>query len=240
MFNKNKRKWILVLSVTVILAILVITLISVFSIKKITIKGNEHYSEEQIKELVFSNQYCYNSLYLYWKYNYKKDYSIPFVDTIEVNMVSGNEVEINVYEKSLVGCIEYLGSYMYIDKDGIVVESATNAMEGVPFITGLNFDHMVLYKKLEVEEKGVFNTIVSVTQLLSKYEIKPDKIYFNSSYEMTLYFGNARVYLGKDNETEEKIVRLRGILPDLEGLSGVLHMETYQEGTTNITFEKDK
>lgn len=240
MSKKNKRKLILVLIFVVLLAALAITMISVFSIKKITITGNEHYSEEEMKDLIFNNRYCYNSLYLYWKYNYKKDYSIPFVDTVEINLLSGNQVKVNVYEKSLVGYIEYLGSYMYFDKDGIVVESSSEAVLGIPLITGLKFDHILLYKELEVEDKGVFNTIVSVTQLLSKYQITPDKIYFNSNYEMTLYFVDARVYLGKDSETEEKIIRLRSILPDLEGLSGVLHMENYQEGTSNITFEKDK
>lgn len=240
MTKKNKRKLILVLIFVILLLALVITLISIFSIKKIEILGNEHYTEEEIKELIFDNRYCYNSLYLYWKYNYKKDYSIPFVDTIEVNMVSGNEVKINVYEKSLVGYIEYLGSYMYFDKDGIVVESSSETVTGIPLITGLKFDHILLHKELEVEDKSVFNTIVSATQLLAKYEITPDKIYFSSSYEMTLYFDNARVYLGKDDETEEKIIRLRSILPDLEGLSGILHMENYQDGISNITFEKDK
>ena len=240
MFNKNKRRLILVLIFIVLLVALAITMMSVFSVKKITITGNEHYTEEEMKEIIFNNQYCYNSLYLYWKYNYKKEYSIPFVDTVEINMISGSQVKINVYEKSLVGYIEYLGSYMYFDKDGIVVESSSDAVSGIPLITGLKFNHILLYKELEVEDKGVFNTIVSVTQLLSKYQITPDKIYFNSNYEMTLYFGDARVYLGKDTETEEKIIRLRSILPDLEGLSGVLHMETYQEGTSNITFEKDK
>lgn len=240
MSKKNKRRLILVLIFIVLLVALAITMMSVFSVKKITITGNEHYTEEEMKEIIFNNQYCYNSLYLYWKYNYKKEYSIPFVDTVEINMISGSQVKINVYEKSLVGYIEYLGSYMYFDKDGIVVESSSEAVSGIPLITGLKFNHILLYKELEVEDKGVFNTIVSVTQLLSKYQITPDKIYFNSNYEMTLYFGDARVYLGKDTETEEKIIRLRSILPDLEGLSGVLHMETYQEGTSNITFEKDK
>ncbi|PXV89524.1 cell division protein FtsQ [Lachnotalea glycerini] len=240
MIRKNKRRRIIIILIAVLLAAVVITIVSVFSVKKITITGNEHYTEEEIKKLIFSNRYCYNSLYLYWKYNYRNDYLIPFIDTIEVEMISGNEVKINVYEKSLVGYIEYLGSCMYFDKDGIVVESSSEAVDKVPLVTGLKFDHIILYQKLPVEEKSVFNTIVSVTQLLSKYEITPDKVYFNSNYEMTFYFADARVYLGKDKDTEEKIIRLKSILPDLEGLSGVLHMEDYQEGVSNITFEKDK
>lgn len=239
MIKKNKRKLIIVIILVVLLAAAVITITSLFSIRKITITGNEHYTEEEIIQLMFDNKYCYNSLYLYWKYNYKKDYSFPFIDTLEIELLSNNEVKINVYEKSMVGYIEYLGSYMYFDKDGIVVESSSDKVEGVPLITGLKFDHIVLYHTLPVSDEAVFNTIVSVTQLLAKYKIAPDKIYFNSNYEMTLYFGDARVYLGKDNETEEKIIRLKNIIPDLEGLSGVLHMENYQEGVSNITFEKD-
>jgi cell division protein FtsQ len=239
MIKKNKRRLIIVIIVIVLIAAAMIIITSVFSIKKITITGNEHYSEEEIEKLMFDNRYCYNSLYLYWKYNYKQDYTFPFIDTVEVEMLSGKEVKINVYEKSMVGYIEYLGSYMYFDKDGIVVESSSKKVEGVPLITGLKFDHIVLYNELAVDDESIFNTIVSTTQLLAKYEITPDKIYYNSSYEMTLYFGDAKVYLGKDNETEEKIIRLRSILPDLVGLSGVLHMENYQEGVSNITFEKD-
>jgi cell division protein FtsQ len=239
MINRNKRKLIIVSLLVILLAIAVITILSVFSITKITITGNEQYTEEEIEQLIFENRYCYNSIYLYWKYNYKKNYSFPFIDTIDVEMVSSNEVKINIYEKRMVGYIEYLGSYMYFDKDGIVVESSSNKVEGVPLITGLQFDHIILHNTLAVDDESVFNTILSVTQLLSKYEIIPNKIYFNSSYEMTFYFGDARVYLGKDNETEEKIIRLKSILPDLDGLSGILHMENYQEGVSSITFEKD-
>jgi len=239
MIKRNKRKLVIVILLVVLLAAAAIIINSVFSVKKVTITGNEHYTEEEIEKMVFENRYCYNSIYLYWKYNYKKDYSIPFIDTIDIEMRAENEVKVNVYEKSMVGYIEYLGSYMYFDKDGIIVESSSEKVEGIPLITGLKFDHIILYNPLVVEDESVFNTIVSLTQLLAKYEIAPDKIYFNSSYEMTLYFGEAKVYLGKDNETEEKIIRLRSILPDLEDLSGVLHMEDYQEGETNITFEKD-
>ncbi|WP_099468537.1 cell division protein FtsQ/DivIB [Konateibacter massiliensis] len=240
MTKKNKRGLIFVLVFLILLVGIIITVLSIFSVKKIKITGNEHYTEEEIKELIFNNQYCYNSLYLYWKYNYKKDYSIPFVDTVDVELISGNEVKVDVYEKSLAGYIEYLGSYMYFDKDGIIVESSSEAVEGVPLITGLKFNHILLHEELPVEDKAIFNTIVSVTQLLDKYGISPDKIYFNSNDEMTLYFENARVYMGADNDTEEKIITLKSILPDLEGLSGILHMENYVEGTSNITFEKDK
>ena len=46
------------------------------------------------------------------------------------------------------------------------------------------------------------------------------------------------LYLDKDDEyLEEKMRRLAAILPHLEGMSGTLHLETYDENTENIIFD---
>lgn len=238
--GKRKSKTMLILLVTfIVIVICVFVFIQVLTIKQVEIIGNEQYTEEEIKELIFDTPYAQNSLYLTWKYNHKADYQIPFVDTIEVEMLSANKVRINIYEKDIVGCIEYLGSYMYFDKDGIIVESSKELIDDIPIISGLKFDYIILNQKLAVGNESIFNTILNVTQMLDKHMIKPDKIYFNSGYEMTLYFENAKVYMGRDENTEEKIIKLKGIVPKLEGLSGVLHMEEYDESTKSITFEKN-
>ena len=65
-----------------------------------------------------------------------------------------------------------------------------------------------------------------------------DKIFFNEENEITLYFGNVRARLGKDN-LEEKIMRLQQILPSLEGESGVVDMQNYSDDRKNVTFRKD-
>ena len=48
-------------------------------------------------------------------------------------------MEIIIYEKSIVGYVSYMSSYMYFDKDGIVVESSSSQLDGVPWVTGLDF-----------------------------------------------------------------------------------------------------
>lgn len=45
-----------------------------------------------------------------------------------------------MYEKNIVGYVHYLGKNVYFDKDGIVVESSDQEIEGVPLIKGLTFD----------------------------------------------------------------------------------------------------
>ena len=43
-------------------------------------------------------------------------FKIPFVDSVEVSMESPSHIKIRVYEKTLIGYVEYMGSNLYFDK----------------------------------------------------------------------------------------------------------------------------
>lgn len=211
-----------------------------YSITNVTVTGNSHYTDDEIKDMVFTGPYSYNSLVLSVMYRNKSIKDIPFIEKMDVDIVSANSVRINVFEKAVAGYVEYLGHYMYFDKDGIVVESSSNIMEGIPFVTGLMFDHVVLHEPLPVRNKSVFLTILNVTQLLGKYDIETDRIAFDSDGNITLYFGNARVSLGTDDYIDEKINEMHLLLPKLVGYSGTLHMENYVGEEVNFSFDMDK
>lgn len=211
-----------------------------YSITSVTVTGNEHYTDDEIKEMVFTGPYSYNSLILSLMYRNKSIEDVPFIEKMDVDIVSANSVRINVYEKAVAGYVEYLGHYMYFDKDGIVVESSNRIMEGIPFVTGLSFDHIVLHKPLPVKKSSVFLTILNVTQLLGKYEIETDRIAFDSDGNITLYFGDARVSLGTDDYIDEKINEMHLLLPKLRGYAGTLHMENYVGEEVNFSFDMDK
>lgn len=204
----------------------------------ITVEGNLHYTREEIIDMVLTDRLSYNSLYLSLKYRNREIRNIPFIETMSVKVVSQDEITISVYEKSVAGCVEYMGRYMYFDRDGIVVESSETRTQGVPQVTGVSFDHVVLYEPLPVENSDIFQEILSITQMMAKYEITADKIYFNEDFEITLYFGGVKARLGK-GDLEEKIMRLQYILPELEGESGVIQMENYTDESQKITFKKD-
>ena len=57
---------------------------------------------------------------------------------------------------------------------------------------------------------------------------------------MTLYFEDIRVRLGDISNIDDKIVKLKAILPELDGHKGILRMENYNENSKNITFNKDE
>ena len=106
-------------------------------------------------------------------------------------------------------------------------------------ITGLHFDYVRLYEKLPVEKEEVFQQILNLTQLLGKYEINADKIYFDHDMNVTLYFGQARVQIGGAENIDEKIMQLSVMVPAIEGKSGVLDMSDFDENTKSLTFEPD-
>ena len=88
-----------------------------------------------------------------------------------------------------------------------------------------------------MEDDAIFKHILDISQLLTKYGISAEQIYFDKNYEITLYFGESRVKLGNTDYIDEKIMKLKMILPNLEEKKGVLRMENYTSQTTDVTFE---
>lgn len=118
-------------------------------------------------------------------------------------------------------------------------ETITPALTDVPLITGLDVGEAKVGEKLEVKDSSVFQTIFALTKLIDKLDIQPDSVEFDSSLNMTLHYENVRIQLGSDDLLEEKMTRAAAILPDLTGMSGVLHLENYSSDTENIIFDSD-
>ena len=211
-----------------------------YTIQTVYVEGNVHYTEEEIKAIVMKGPLGDNSLYLSLKYKNKGIEGIPFVDVVDVDILSPDTVKIIVYEKTLTGCVRYLDTYIYFDRDGYVVESSGLRTAGVPQIMGLRFDHMVTGEKLPVGNEEIFDSILSITQLLQKYELASDKIYFNKSGAVTLYFDQVKIALGNDSSTlEDKLMLLSQLLPNLKGKKGTLQMQTYDANSGKYVFKPE-
>ena len=203
-----------------------VALHSVYTVRTVYVEGNVHYTEDEIMEIVMSGPLGDNSLYLSLKYRDRGIQDIPFVDVMNVSILAPDTIKITVYEKALAGYVKYLDTYMYFDKDGYVVESSGIRTQGIPQITGLSFDHVVLGEQL--------------TKLLNKYSLAADKIYLHSSGDITIYFGQIKVSMGSDNShIEDKLQLLPDFLEKLQGKSGTLQMENYEEGKGKFTFKPD-
>lgn len=241
-FSRSKRIGILVSVCLVLLALFIggyIYIVQNYTITTVYVEGNIHYTNEEIMEMVMGGRYGHNSLFLSLKYRDKGIDNIPFIQTMDVSIEAKDTVRIMVYEKALAGYVSYLGRYVYFDKDGIVVETSQEKTAGIPQVTGLSFDHVILHEPLPVEKPEVFDEILNISQQLSKYSLSADKIYFDSNYQVTLIFGDAKIAIGDSQDIDEKIMTLQYLLPSLVGKSGTLDMREYSEDTTTYSFEQD-
>lgn len=241
-FGRKKRLTIIGVVLAVILILLLTAyeyILNNYTVTTVYVDGNVHYTNEEIMEMVMGGRYGNNSLFLSLKYRDKGIEGIPFIQTMDVAIEAKDTIRITVYEKALAGYVSYLGRYVYFDKDGIVVETSEEETKGIPQVTGLTFDHVILHEPLPVENEEVFNEVLNITQQLSKYSLTVDKIYFDTDYHVTLLFGDVKISLGTSDNIDEKIMKLQYILPELEGKSGTLDMTEYNEDTTTYSFEQD-
>ncbi len=200
----------------------------------VIVEGGSHYTDEELQDKVISKKTDRNTILLYLRYQYGKVDSIPFVQDIDIELVNKNTVKIHVYEKVITGCIEFMGGYMYFDKDGIVVESSSEKLDEIPFVTGLSFNRIILYEKLEIPKESMFNVILNLTRLIQKFELNIDTIQFNSDLEVTLYSADIKILLGKRDTYDEQIAELKNLLPKAEGQKLTLDMKDFTEGQDEI------
>lgn len=211
-----------------------------FRTTKIEYEGTTRYTDDELTEYIFGGKYNVNTLIYYFFTSKNDKVSIPFVQDYEVSVDWPNKLNITIFEKSIIGYVRYMGYNLYFDKDGVIVDSSKEQLKGIPEVGGLNYSKIVLHEKMDVNNEKVFVALLETVQLCEKYEIDVTKVFFDNNYDMTMYVGNIKILLGDMDSITEKIYEVGQMLPQMQGLSGTLHMENFSDDTSSIIFKKDK
>lgn len=233
----KKRYILLILLILIISGLLYV---STFKIKEIKVSGCSKVDEQVIIDAVRDKSFANNTIVLYIQNKLRPIEDIPFVAKIDIDYVSKNEISVTVYEKSVAGCVEYMDGYIYFDKDGIVLESSQEIIEGVPCIRGLNFTEWEMGKKLPIDNESKFKSILTITQLIDKYELDIDGIKFTAENEIILIHDGITIELGKGDYLAIQMMNLGSILENLEGMEGTLYMKDFDSNESTASFSKKK
>ncbi len=235
--GKKRRQRRLIILAAVFFALLAVFLFGINTrITRITVTGSTRYTEEELISIIFSRDRDYNTFYAMYRDRFGEHVDIPFIEKYSVRITGLHTATVTVYEKAIAGCVEYMGSYMYFDKDGIIVESSGEKMESVPLVTGLTFRNIVMYQQLTVEDDSVFAEILNISQLLEGHELQVDKVEFDSAGNVSLYVGGIRAVLGDSRYMAGKISEFSDMLPNLQDKSGTLYLDTYDPGAKNPSY----
>ena len=234
MSKKSKKIMAGVIGTGILVAVIIF--FSYYKVDSVEIRGTSHYTDEEVKNMVLRGPMASNSVLAPLIYSTTNTDDIAYVDAFKVTQLNRNTICISVKEKKAVGCIRYLDSYIYFDRNGIFVEGSQNRDETVPYFDGIQVNSIVMDEKLDIRGDTVLNTAVALSTIFQKNDMIPDHIQFDSSYSISLIYGDVTVQLGKD--VEEKMNRVIAILPQIQGKKGILHMESV--ATDSNTFEEEQ
>ena len=110
------------------------------------------------------------------------------------------------------------------------------ALTDVARIEGLTEQKLSVGSVISAEDPSVFHTILALTKIFSKFDMKPDSMIYNEAGQLVLRYADVEANIGGDSDLEAKMARIRVILPQLEGMKGTLHLENWTTETVNIVF----
>ena len=231
------------LKVTGLIAVLllagVIFFFTYYQVDEVQVMGSSHYSEKQIKKMVLRGPMASNSVLAPMIYTKKNTKDVPFVEGYTVTRLNRHTVCVSVKEKDIVGCIPYLDSYIYFDRNGTFIESSTERNEKIPFFDGIKVKHVIYNEELPIKDKMVMNTAVALSTIFQKNDKIPDHIEFSDDGQISLLYGDITVKLGKDEYLEDKMTRVLAILPLISDKKGILHAENVNDNSKMITLEQE-
>ena len=146
-----------------------------FHVSRVEVMESSHYTKEELEEMVLTGAFSSNSILapITCSRNHVQD--VAYIDSFSVSRSGRNSIVISFREKSVVGCIPYLDSYIYFDRNGIFVEGDKDRNESVPYFEGIQIKKVVMNEKLPIKN-AVLNTAVALSTIFAKNDLQPDYV----------------------------------------------------------------
>ncbi len=233
--KKSNRIYMAVVSILGI-AIIVLAAAVLFRVQTIKVEGNHYCTDRQIKEMVQSDKYSVNSLYILGKYFLDKGEVLPCLDSVKISLKSPWDVKVTVKEKPMIGYLMVDKECICFDKEGLVVYKDSEPPEGIPRVNGIEVKDPKLYKPIKSGDSGIFEEILKTTRELKKYDLAIKKILCKNG-NIYIYIKKTCVSLG-NTVSAEQIAQIQPIMEKIGKKKGTLHLENYSENQETITFNK--
>ena len=216
--------------IVLLLLIGVIIFLAVFHVEEVEVVGNTRYTTEDVQAEVLKGPFASNAFLMSAFRKKIQTEKMPFVSSIEVEMVSSHKLRLHVNEKQVIGYVRYLDCNMYFDKDGVVVESEV-APEVSDIVQAEDVDSDVVEpEEIRDENETTYNAAVTdipfVTGLKFGQVVMDEKLPVENGGVFNTVLGIAR------------IVDKYEIQPDRVEFDDDYHITLYY-GTVKVTLGPD-
>lgn len=204
----------ILMSIALVALIFMLLMLSPWlNIQNIEVNGLETIEKpdiiRQMKLDKTTNILSFNSLIA--KRRLKSNY---YIQDVKVTKKLPNTVIINVTERKIVGYIPYTSDYIYIDKDGMVIDVKSSYTQPLPIIYGLKFDSFIIGENLKTDNDGAFEIVMEITNSIKDKEYLKEisKIDVSDLEDIHLYMENLDIVLGNREAINIKMNTLNEIL----------------------------
>jgi len=167
--KKKRYIWILVIILFIIGAQVFILFSPTFNTKYINVLGGKKVGSQKIVQL--SEIYYGQNIF---KINISKarqqiKNGEPYIEEVKINRIFPNSIEMNISERIPVGAVEYMGSYILVDRNGYALEITTEIKEkNIVELRGITLNRVTIGRKISEGELDKLKTSLCLLGLLEK------------------------------------------------------------------------
>lgn len=201
-----------------------------FSVKTIQITQLERYTQSEICEKINLSEGI-NSIFFAKKKaerTLKKD---PYISDVKISLNLPSTIIVDIKERKVRGYVPYMGSYLYIDEYGRVLDVQTHYEKKLPLVEGLDFKHFQKGELLPVKNQESFDVVVKIAQVMTKYK-KYNlldlivRIDVSDPKDICAYVNKVEVQLGDISDCDQKIRTMAEIINTIpESDRGTLNLK---------------
>lgn len=213
------RIWFRIFIMVLIISIFGAFILSsdLFSLKNIYVTGNKTVPKDDIIRL--SNlQYGQNIFRINKKKIVKNIFDSPKIKAIRIKRILPSSLSLDLVEREAVALIPYLGSYLCIDEEALIIEvSGISEKTSVPVVEGFAFNDFKIGEVLRIDNNEQLDIALKISKALKNSKLNEDVSIINlenlDSIMLTTRTG-IRVYLC-NNDIDYKIQLAKAIIEDL-------------------------
>lgn len=227
--SKSKKIIITTISlVSMIIALAIMALVTpAFNIQEIKVEGNNKVSTTNIINLsrikigqnIFKNNK--NKIISYIKEN-------AYVEDAQIKRILPGTIDIVISERQVEYQVKLISSYIYIDKQGNILENAENK-ENVIALEGLETTEENLINGESLEKKDVqklvkLTKVKEILKQINGLDLSEVKINIKNENDFIIYLKpeNKKIYVGDSSNLSNKMLYIKKILENEKEHSGTI------------------
>lgn len=164
----------------------------------------------------------------------------PYIADAKLSIDLPDTMIITLKERKVRGYVPYMGSYLYIDEEGRVLDVQDAYFEALPLVKGLSFESFVNGEIIPVKNPEALDVVLEVSQMMEKYELLDLVVEIDVSdpEDVYAYVNQVQIHLGDMENGDTKIRYMAEIMKTIPAEDrGILDLSELDNPKKSVVFQ---